>query len=129
MPSNLASFAIHVDDTDRARRFYEAVFGWTFEPWGPPGFYLIHTGDESDPGIQGLMHRRMQPRTGTGLNGVEPTFAVDDLDSVIGAVQASGGKITTQKSTIPTVGTLIRFDDTEGNNIGAMRYERKPVTR
>jgi uncharacterized protein len=54
---------------------------------------------------------------------------VDDLDSVIGAVQASGGKITTQKSTIPTVGTLIRFDDTEGNNIGAMRYERKPVTR
>jgi hypothetical protein len=27
MPANLASFAIHVDDIDRARAFYEAVFG------------------------------------------------------------------------------------------------------
>ena len=44
MPANLASFAIHVDDVDRARRFYEAIFGWQFEPWGPPGFYLILTG-------------------------------------------------------------------------------------
>ena len=36
MPANLAAFAIHVDDVDRARAFYEAVFGWVFEPWGPP---------------------------------------------------------------------------------------------
>src|ERR1700677_2630636 len=42
MPNNLSSFAIHVDDTDRARAFYEAVFGWRFEAWGPPDFYLIH---------------------------------------------------------------------------------------
>ena len=82
MPNNLASFAIHVDDVDRARRFYEAVFGWDFEPWGPPGFYLIHTGTEDDPGIQGLMHARSEPRTGTGLNGIEPTFAVEDVDAI-----------------------------------------------
>lgn len=129
MPNNLASFAIHVDDVDRARRFYEAVFGWVFEPWGPPGFYLIHTGDEADPGIQGLMHQRHVPRAGTGLNGVEPTFAVDDLDRVIAAVEANGGRITFPKSPIPTVGVLVRFEDTEGNDMGAMAYEQKPVTR
>src|SRR5205809_7187115 len=94
MPANLASFAIHVDDVDRARAFYEAVFGWRFEPWGPPGFYLIHTGDEANPGIQGLMHRRQEPRTGTGLNGFEPTVSVDDLDAVIAAVESHGGRIT-----------------------------------
>ena len=38
MTTNLAAFALHVDEVDRARAFYEAVFGWTFEPWGPPGF-------------------------------------------------------------------------------------------
>ncbi len=129
MANNLASFAIHVDDIDRARRFYEAVFGWTFEPWGPPGFYLIHTGDESDPGIQGLMHKRQTPRVGTGLNGVEATFKVDDLDAVLSAVQANGGKVTMQKAHIPTVGVLIRFDDPEGNDIGAMAYETAPATR
>ena len=58
MPSNVSFFAVHVDDTDRARRFYTQVFQWRFEPWGPPGFYLIHTGDEKSPGILGAMHQR-----------------------------------------------------------------------
>jgi uncharacterized protein len=128
MPANLASFALHVDDLDRARAFYEAVFGWAFEPWGPPGFYLIHTGDAASPGIQGLMHRRDGPRTGTGLNGVEPTFAVDDVDAVAAAVEAHGGRITFARSVIPTVGALIRFLDPEGNDIGAMQYETDPHT-
>ena len=123
MASNLASFSIHVDDVDRARAFYEAVFGWAFEPWGPPGFYLIHTGDEASPGVQGLMHQRSEPRTGTGLNGIEPTFAVDDVDATAARVEANGGKIIFAKSVIPTVGTLIRFLDPEGNDIGAMAYD------
>jgi predicted enzyme related to lactoylglutathione lyase len=126
MPNNLASFAIHVDDVDRARAFYEAVFGWEFEPWGPPGFYLIRTGDDEAPGIQGLMHQRMAPRAGTGLNGFEPTFSVDDVDAVAAAVEANGGTITLARSEIPTVGTLIRFLDTEGNDVGAMKYEQRP---
>lgn len=126
MPANLASFAIHVDDIDRARAFYEAVFGWVFEPWGPPGFYLIHTGDETAPGVQGLMHMRQHPRAEGGLNGIEPTFSVDDVDAVAIAVEANGGTITFARTTIPTVGTLIRFLDTEGNDIGAMRYDMPP---
>lgn len=128
MVSNLASFSIHVDDVDRARRFYEAVFGWAFEPWGPPGFYLVHTGDEASPGIQGLMHRRAEPRTGTGLNGIEPTFAVDDVDAIAAKVEANGGKIIFAKSVIPGVGALIRFLDPEGNDIGAMAYDTPPHT-
>ena len=128
MPTNLASFAIHVDDIDRARAFYEGVFGWIFEPWGPPGFYLIHTGDEDSPGIQGLMHERQEPRTGTGLNGIEPTFAVHDVDAVAAAVEAHGGRITLAKSVIPTVGALVRFLDPEGNDIGVMAYDTMPHT-
>ena len=123
MPNNLASFAIHVDDVDRARAFYEKVFDWTFEPWGPPGFYLIHTGDEASPGVQGLMHKRQEPRTSTGLNGIEPTFSVEDVDAIAAAVEANGGTIIMPKAVIPTIGTLIRFLDTEGNDIGAMAYE------
>jgi predicted enzyme related to lactoylglutathione lyase len=128
MPANLASFAIHVDDIDRARAFYQAVFGWDFEPWGPPGFYLIHTGDAASPGIQGLMHKRQVPRAGSGLNGVEATFAVDDIDAVLAAVVAHGGTVTMDKAPIPTVGLLIRFLDPEGNEVGAMKYETPPHT-
>ena len=128
MANNLASFALHVDDVDRARRFYEAVFGWVFEPWGPPGFYLIHTGDEISPGVQGLMHKRQVPRTGQGLNGFEPSFSVDDVDDIAARVVANGGAITYAKTVIPTVGALIRFLDTEGNDVGAMKYDTPPHT-
>ena len=128
MPNNLASFAIHVDDVDRARGFYEAVFGWVFEPWGPPGFYLIHTGDEASPGVQGLMHKRQVPRTGEGLNGFEVSFSVYDVDDIAARVEANGGRITMAKSVIPTVGALVRFLDTEGNDVGAMKYDTPPHT-
>ena len=124
MANNLASFAIHADDVQRCRRFYEAVFGWRFEPWGPPDFYLVHTGDEQQPGIQGLMHKRGEPRGVGGPNCFECTIAVDDLDAIIAAVEKNGGKITLEKMTIPTVGTLVQFQDTEGNIVGAMKYER-----
>ena len=123
MPNNLAAFSIHVDDVARARAFYQAVFEWVFEPWGPPGFYLIHTGDEKSPGVRGLLHKRAVPRSGTGLNGIEPTFSVEDVDLIAARVEANGGKVIMSKSVIPTVGELVRFLDTEGNDIGAMRYE------
>lgn len=128
MPANLASFAIHVDDVTRARKFYEAVFGWKFEPWGPPDFYLIHTGTGASPGVQGLMHARQEKSPAGRLNGFECTFAVDDLAAVEAAVVKAGGRITMPPAHIPTVGTLIKFDDTEGNGVGAMRYEQTPRT-
>ncbi|NWP01106.1 VOC family protein, partial [Escherichia coli] len=62
-------------------------------------------------------------RSGEGLNGIEPTFAVDDVDALTERVVAHGGTITLPSAVIPMVGTLIRFLDTEGNDIGAMRYE------
>ena len=89
---------------------------------------MIHTGDEGSPGVRGLMHERQQPRVGTGLNGIEATFAVDDVDVVAAAVEANAGQITLSKSVIPTVGALVRFLDPEGNDIGVMKYETAPHT-
>ena len=43
MPATLRHFAINADDVPRAKRFYEEAFGWTFTPWGPPGFYQTRT--------------------------------------------------------------------------------------
>jgi predicted enzyme related to lactoylglutathione lyase len=124
MPNNLARFAIHVDDVRRARQFYERVFGWRFEPWGPPDFYLIHTGDQTDPGLGGLMHKRHEPLTGTGMKGFECTIGVADIDAAIRAIESNGGKIAMAKFQIPTVGTGVYFHDTEGNWVGAMQYEK-----
>lgn len=128
MANKLATFAIHADDVDRCRRFYESVLGWQFEPWGPPQFYLVHTGTDQKPGIQGLLLKREQPRGGGGPNCFECTIAVDDLDEVTSAVTKHGGKIIMAKAPIPTVGVLTKFEDTEGNILGAMAFESEPHT-
>lgn len=128
MANHLSHFAVSADDVQRARRFYERVFGWGFEPFGPPGFYLVHTDGPGKGGrVPGALQQRFEVVPGVRLSGpgYECTLAVNDLDAVLEAVQKHGGKILMPKATIPTVGTMIRFADTEANVVGAMQYEDK----
>ncbi len=117
MANHVRFFAITADDVERARKFYEAVFGWTFQDWGPPGFYLIE-----GAGLAGALQGRREPLR-KGASAIEITVGVDDIDETARKVVAAGGAITMQKSHIETVGTLIHFTDTEGNEIGAMKYD------
>jgi len=122
MPNNIAHFDIEADDIDRARRFYQQVFGWRFEAWGPPDFYMIHTGSAEEPGIHGSMSKRAEPVVGRGRVGYECTVSVDDLGANKRAVIANGGKILLDEYEIAGVGKMIRFEDSEGNIVCAMRY-------
>jgi uncharacterized protein len=123
MANNIRHFAINADDIPRARHFYERVFGWKFESWGPPGFFLIQTGGEKDPGIQGSLQGRRELVQGQRMTGFECSISVEDVDAIGKAVVANGGKVIMQKVTIPTVGRLIFFQDPEGNVAGAMHYD------
>jgi predicted enzyme related to lactoylglutathione lyase len=115
MPSNLVFFAVHADDLPRAQRFYENVFGWKFQAWGPPGFFLVTTGDKDDPGVAGALQKRHDVVPGQRITGYECTIGVEDLDATAAAVVANGGKIVLSKCEIPTVGWLIKIQDPEGN--------------
>ena len=120
---NVRHFAINADDLPRARRFYGKVFGWTFEPWGPPGFFMISTGE---PRPFGSLQQRRELVPGRRMTGFECTIAVDqDVDEVAAAVKANGGKVVMEKATIPGVGDLIFFEDPDGNLAGAMRYDEE----
>jgi uncharacterized protein len=121
-PGQLAHFAIHADDLARAKRFYASVFGWRFEAWGPPDFYMIHTEDGGDPGVFGSLQKRHHPR-GEAITGFECTIAVADVDRTAKIVAEAGGVVTMERMTIATVGHLIKFRDTEGNIVGAMQYD------
>jgi predicted enzyme related to lactoylglutathione lyase len=118
MDNNLSHFAINADDVERARSFYQSVFDWRFQPWGPPGFYRIDTG--SQPG--GALQERRELRPGHPTIGFECTVTVDDVDAVAESVVRHGGTILMEKSTIAGVGELIFFADPEGNVVGAMRH-------
>jgi predicted enzyme related to lactoylglutathione lyase len=120
MPAAFCHFAINADDVQRAKRFYETVFDWTFDPWGPPDFYQIKN---AGSGVLGALQGRRELEPGAVMRGFEATMGVKDLRATIAAVEAAGGEIVMQPVRIPTVGELIYFKDPEGNLVGAMQYE------
>jgi len=119
----LSHFAINADDLDAARAFYQAVFGWQFTEWGPPGFFKITTAGGELPGAIGALQQRRALLADAPTNGFECTVAVADVDAVTEAVVAGGGRILMEKATIPGVGQLVFFADPSGNVVGAMQYE------
>jgi len=127
MPNHVSFFAINADDVPRARQFYSAVFNWKFEPWGPPGFYLITTGGEAGGvGHSGGLQERRELVPGQKMIGFECTVSVENIDQAIRAVEANGGRLVAPKFHIPTVGTIAYIADTEGNVVGLSQPEPRP---
>lgn len=119
MPARLRHFAINADDVKRARRFYQAVMGWTSEPWGPPDFFQIHDAGE---GLLGALQQRREVG-GRPMPGLEITLGVTDLAATIAAIESNGGRLLMQPFRIEGVGELVYFEDSEGNVVGAMQYD------
>jgi predicted enzyme related to lactoylglutathione lyase len=113
-------FDITADDPERAVAFYEKVFGWKLTHWeggGPTDYWLIVTGDDSEPGINGGLSRRPDGDAPSTTN----TISVDSLDDAVAAVTEAGGEIVHERMPIPGVGWFAAFSDTEGNSFGLMQ--------
>jgi predicted enzyme related to lactoylglutathione lyase len=109
-------FEIHADNPDRAVEFYSKVFGWKIEKWqGPIDYWLVTTGDEKKPGINGAIMRRMNE--GNTWN----TIDVLSVDEFVRMIVRAGGKVVQEKTTIPGVGYMAYCEDTEGNVFGIMQ--------
>ena len=126
MPAKFRHLALNADDVQRAKTFYETVFGWRFDPRGPPDYYqALNAGDGV---IAALQHRR-ELKPGTRMAGFEATMAVEDLDAAMAAIEAAGGRVLAPPIYIEDVGRLAYFEDTEGNLVGAMQYDAPELSR
>jgi predicted enzyme related to lactoylglutathione lyase len=103
-------FEIPADDPERAVKFYSEVFGWKIEKWeGPFDYWLVTTGEEDEPGINGaIMSREMGEM-------VKNTIGVDSFNEFTEKIEKAGGRMLMEKQTLPGVGTMAAFEDTEGN--------------
>lgn len=119
MPDKLQHIAINCDDVERGKAFYEGVFGWKLQPWGPPGFFMTE-----DAGVRAAVQQRRELAPGIRMTGFECTIGVQDIEATQRAIEALGGKIVMPQVTLPGVGTLLFFQDPEGNLAGAMEYAR-----
>ncbi|MGI8918933.1 MAG: VOC family protein [Pyrinomonadaceae bacterium] len=115
-------FEIHASDPDRCIKFYEKVFGWTFQKWqGPMDYWLVTTGPDSEPGINGGLVRRQGEIDGQAVIAYVCTIGVGDLDATMATVEANSGKVALPKMPIPGMGWLAYYKDTEGNIFGMMQ--------
>ena len=119
---DVAHVAINADDLEASRSFYEGVFGWRFEAWGPPGFYQVgHPGGGTPGPIVALQGRRTFD-DGTGAPA-EITVAVDDVAKACAAARAGGGRVLMEATVIAGVGELAFLADPSGTPVGVMRYD------
>lgn len=109
-------FEIPVTDFDRAKKFYETLFGAEIMEMPFPN------------GRYGMLPSDMQNGVGGGIaqgEGFEPsdkgTIAYlnggDDLDIPLSRIEQAGGKIIMPKTSIGQNGFMAHFIDTEGNRV------------
>ncbi len=117
-------FEIHVDNPERAIAFYRAVLGWEFTKWeGPVEYWLITTGSQEQPGINGGLMRRPAPNTGAAIMAYICTVDVPSVDDYIHRAVEAGGQVCKEKMAVPGVGWLAYCKDTEGNVFGMMQAD------
>lgn len=115
-------FEIHAADPNRAVNFYQTLFGWSFQKWeGPMDYWLVTTGPNDQPGINGGLVPRQGEIDGQAVIAYVCTVDVENLDASVQKAVDNGGQIAVPKMPIPGMGWLSYCKDTEGNIFGMMQ--------
>ena len=115
--NSLNWFEISVSDINKAKTFYETVFGIKMDQMEMMGaqmaFFPMDEGSGKASGalVPSLMH---QPSANGAIIYLN---ANPDLSDALSKIEAAGGKITQPKTQIGEFGYMAFFMDTEGNNV------------
>lgn len=100
------------DDLDRAKSFYEGLFGWEIGSMPEfPNYGLFRTGQEDIGGAIGL-------RGETAPTKPRIYFTVDSIDETLAKVEGLGGSVVVEKTEVPGMGWYAAINDSEGSEIG-----------
>lgn len=118
---SVTHFEIPCDDTARAQKFYQDVFGWQFAKLPDMDYHMITT-TETDPQTMmpkqsGAINGGMRQRQQTGEAPII-VLNVPSLDDRLKKVEEAGGKVVLPKMDIGAYGFYACASDTEGNVIG-----------
>jgi predicted enzyme related to lactoylglutathione lyase len=115
-------FEIHAGDPERAVNFYKTLFGWQFQKWeGPMEYWMVITGPDGQPGINGGLMRRQGEIDGQAVIAYVCTVDVANVDDSTNTATSNGAQVVVPKMAIPGVGWLVYCKDTEGNIFGMMQ--------
>jgi len=92
-------FEIHATDPAKLSKFYADVFGWQITHIPHLDYYLINTGDNDGPGINGGFAKRMGAHAAVGapVNGFVCSLGVKSVDEAVSKATAAGAQIALPK--------------------------------
>jgi len=111
MPT-ICHFEVPADDIQRAKKFYEQLFGWKIELFPQMEYYGIDTG-AGDKGVCGGLMKRQQPQQPI-LNYIN----CECVDSYSQKVKDLGGQVVMGKTAVPGMGWFAICLDSENNAFG-----------
>lgn len=116
-PNPITWCEIHIQDMERAKRFYESVFEVKLEQIESPDIDMWAFPMTMDAvGASGALVK--MDRVKSGGSGTIPYFHCDEVAVELERVVTAGGKIHTPKESIGQYGFMALVVDTEGNTIG-----------
>ena len=122
-------FEMPYENSARAAKFYESVFGWQTKMLGPEmGDYVlattVETGEEG-PKRPGAINGGFFPKK-PDWPAQHPSLviAVEDIKKGMQSVTAAGGKVLGEPMPIPGVGLYVSFIDTEGNRVSMLQPQK-----
>ncbi|HRJ28001.1 MAG TPA: VOC family protein [Fimbriimonadaceae bacterium] len=110
----LCHLEFEVTDMDRARHFYQGLFGWNFRAF-TDSMVVFGIGDEHLGGLQKVDH--VKP-------GSSPSvwFNVESLEASVARVVELGGSTPHEKHPVPGVGWSVAVLDPDGNPVGLVEF-------
>jgi uncharacterized protein len=123
--STIVHFEIPSDDVERAKKFYNDLFGWKIEKWAgtvdcqltsaatgqPMEYWTVTTiDDKGNKALGGGMMKRVQP--GQQITNYINVRSVDEYSE---KVEKLGGRVVAPKHAVPGMGYFAICLDTENN--------------
>lgn len=117
-------FEIHANDPERAARFYSELFGWEIQKWGGNAdYWVIRTGPDGQPGINGGLLRRRGGQSGDAVIAYVCSIDVSSVDQYTKRATELGATLAVPKMAVPGVCWLAYCKDPDGNLFGMTQFD------
>ncbi|MFJ4027181.1 VOC family protein [Paenarthrobacter sp. NPDC089989] len=107
-------------DTEKAKSFYNALFGWTYETGDEEKYGGYITASKDGKLVAGIMQK--QEDMGAMPDLWSTYLRTDDIKATTEAAAANGGHVFMEPMDVPEQGSMAMYGDSSGASIGAWQF-------
>jgi uncharacterized protein len=113
-------FEIPADDTTRAKKFYNSLFGWKMNPLPHMEEYTHMDTSGPDASPDGAIMKRMHPQ-----HTITQYVSVPSVTKYVAKIEKLGGSVCKPKTAVPGMGFFAICQDTENNTFAIWEMNAK----